>query len=469
MADLLRRAVDTEAQAPAASQEGGRLSYAQLAAEVDRYARALLARGLRRGDRLAMLAAPSVDFWIVFHAAASIGVTWLGVNPRYQARDFEHMLADSEPALLVVMSPFDGRDYCEELAAIAPGARMICHGEPSAGAVSREVFLAAGDAIDDATLAAARAAVDPEVCAAPVNHVGAINNLCMPILAAGGHIIFHPRVDVAAIGEISRREQPTYLVSSPTGFAMMLQQPVGMAERLKTTRLIVFGGAVTPEAVLEQFARPGLRLSNVYGQSETCGIITRTGEDATLKVMSETIGEVLPGAELRVADPATNLPCPPDQLGEIQVRGPYLMSGYFRNPEASAAAFTPDGFLRTGDLGVLREDGNVVFGGRLKEMFKSGGYNGYPVEVEQAICEPPAAAIAAVVAAPHPTYQEVGHAFVELAPGASVSADELRAFLRSRIANYKVPKSFTLAPELPRLPNGKVDKLALKAEALAAG
>ena len=513
MADLLRRAVDTEAQAPAASQEGGRLSYAQLAAEVDRYARALLARGLRRGDRLAMLAAPSVDFWIVFHAAASIGVTWLGVNPRYQARDFEHMLADSEPALLVVMSPFDGRDYCEELAAIAPGARMICHGEPSAGAVSREVFLAAGDAIDDATLAAARAAVDPEdtalivytsgttgkpkgaelshraivasalanlawmgaealqssVCAAPVNHVGAINNLCMPILAAGGHIIFHPRVDVAAIGEISRREQPTYLVSSPTGFAMMLQQPVGMAERLKTTRLIVFGGAVTPEAVLEQFARPGLRLSNVYGQSETCGIITRTGEDATLKVMSETIGEVLPGAELRVADPATNLPCPPDQLGEIQVRGPYLMSGYFRNPEASAAAFTPDGFLRTGDLGVLREDGNVVFGGRLKEMFKSGGYNVYPVEVEQAIGEPPAAAIAAVVAAPHPTYQEVGHAFVELAPGASVSADELRAFLRSRIANYKVPKSFTLAPELPRLPTGKVDKLALKAEALAAG
>ena len=261
-------------QAPAASQEGGRLSYAQLAAEVDRYARALLARGLRRGDRLAMLAAPSVDFWIVFHAAASIGVTWLGVNPRYQARDFEHMLADSEPALLVVMSPFDGRDYCEELAAIAPGARMVCHGEPSAGAVLREVFLAAGDAIDDATLAAARAAVDPEdtalivytsgttgkpkgaelshraivasalanlawmgaealqssVCAAPVNHVGAINNLCMPILAAGGHIIFHPRVDVAAIGEISRREQPTYLVSSPTGFAMMLQQPVGMAE-----------------------------------------------------------------------------------------------------------------------------------------------------------------------------------------------------------------------------------------------
>ena len=151
----------------------------------------------------------------------------------------------------------------------------------------------------------------------------------------------------------------------------------------------------------------------------------------------------------------------------IQVRGPYLMSGYFRNPEASAAAFTPDGFLRTGDLGVLREDGNVVFGGRLKEMFKSGGYNVYPVRWSRrsASTRPPPSPRRR---RPAPDVPGVGHAFVELSPGASVSVDE-RAFLRSRIANYKIPKNFTLAPELPRLPNGKVDKLALKAEALAAG
>ncbi|WP_337185555.1 class I adenylate-forming enzyme family protein [Phenylobacterium sp.] len=511
IADLLGAALAREAGAPAASSEDRRLTYAELATEVDRYAKALLAQGLRRGDRLAMLTAPSIDFWVAFHAATSIGATWLGINPRYQARDFEHVLADADPALVAVMSPFDGRDYCAELAAIAPGLPMICHGEPSAGALALETFLRAGDAVSDDALAQARARVVPEdvalivytsgttgkpkgamlsqatitasawanlawmgeaglassVCAAPVNHVGAINNLCMPVLAAAGHIIFHPRVDVAAIGEISRRERPTYLVSSPTGFAMMLQQPQGMAERLGATRLIVFGGAVTPEPVLEKFARPGLRLANVYGQTETCGIITRTGADASLKVMSETIGEVLPGAELRVVDPATNVPAAIGELGEIQVRGPYVMSGYFRNPEATAAAFTPDGFLRTGDLGVLREDGNVVFGGRLKEMFKSGGYNVYPVEVEQAICEHPAAALAAVVATPHPTYQEVGHAFVEVAPGEALTDGELRVFLRSRIANYKIPKSFTLTAELPRLPNGKVDKLALRSDALA--
>lgn len=510
LSDLLARASETGPDRPAAAETGRSATYGELQAQVDRYARALLAAGVRRGDRVAMLAAPSMDFWTVFHAAAGIGAIWLGINPRYQRRDFEHVLADAEPALLVVMSPFDGRDYCAELAEIGPGLPMVCHGQASAGAQPLETFLARGDSVTGVALREAREAVDPEdpalivytsgttgrpkgamlshraivasalanldwmgaealassVCAAPVNHVGAINNLCMPVLAAGGRLIFHPRVDLVALGEISRREQPTYLVSSPTGFAMMLAQPQSASDRLAYTRLIVFGGAVTPQPILEQIARPGLALANVYGQTETCGIITRTLPDATIAVMSETIGQVLPGAELRVAGPDGQA-APDGTPGEIQVRGPYIMSGYFRNPTATAEAFTPDGFLKTGDLGVRRPDGNVVFAGRLKEMFKSGGYNVYPVEVEQAICEHPAAQLAAVVAAPHPTFQEVGHAFVEVAPGQTLDAEALRAFLRERIANYKIPKNFTISAELPKLPNGKLDKLSLKAEAAA--
>ncbi len=503
---LLREAA-SDAGAPAASDATTRLSYGDLVGKVDRYARALLAAGLKRGDRLAMLAAPSIDFWIAFHAAGSIGVTWLGINPRYQSRDFEHVLSDADPALLVVMSPFDGRDYCAELSPLAPGVPMICHGEATAGARRLADALADGDAVTDGDLAAARAAVDPEdialivytsgttgkpkgamlshraivssarvnaawmgrdalasaLCAAPVNHVGAIDNICLNMLAGGGHIIFHPRVDLPVLAEIARRERPTYSVSSPTGFAMMLGQADGLS-RLSANKLIVFGGAATARSVLELIARPGLRLSNVYGQSETCGIITHTHEDATLDVMAETIGKPLPGADLRIAD-QTGAEVPLGQPGEIQIRAPYVMSGYFRNPEATAAAFTADGFLRTGDLGVLRPDGNAVFVGRLKEMFKSGGYNVYPVEVEQAICEHPAVALAAVVPMDHPTFQEVGHAFVEPTPGASVTADELRDFLKARIANYKAPKRFTIEAELPRLPNGKVDKMSLKARA----
>lgn len=488
------------------------MSYEDLEAAVDEYAKALLAMGVKRGDRVAMLAYPSTDFWIVFQAAASIGVAWLGVNPRYQRRDFEHVLSDGDPSLVIVMSPFDDRDYCAELAPLAPDAPLVCHGQATAGAIPLGEFMAKGASTSDAQLQAARAAVEAEdialivytsgttgrpkgamlshraivasamcnvgymglealassICAAPVNHVGAVNNLCMPVLAAGGHVAFHPRVDIAAIGEVSRRVRPTYLVSSPTAFAMLLQQPGGMAERMKSTKLIVFGGAVTNRTVLEQFARPGLRLINVYGQTETCGIITRTDERDSLDVIAETIGDVLPGAELRIANPADNSETPLGEPGEIQVKGPYLMSGYFRNESATAAAFTPDGFLRTGDLGVRRSDGKLVFAGRLKEMFKSGGYNVYPVEVEQAICEHPAAVLAAVLPVPHPTFQEVGHAFVETAPGASLTDDDLREFLKSNIANYKVPKTFTVVAELPKLANGKIDRLKLKAETLAA-
>lgn len=483
-----------------------RLSYKDLLDRVDRYARALLAAGVGRGDRVAMLTPPSADFWVVLHATASIGAIWVGVNPRYQVRDFEHLLSDSDPALLIAMSPFEDRDYCAELAPLlAAGTPMIAHGAPSGGARALDAFLADGDRIGDAELAAARAAVDPEdaavivytsgttgrpkgamlsqraivlsalanaawmgreslarsICAAPVNHVGAINNICANVLAARGALIFHSRVDLAALAEIGQREKPTYLVSSPTGFAMMFAQAENGTERLANTRLIVFGGAKTALPMLERIAPLGAALSSVYGQTETCGIITHTQPSDGLEAHAETIGRPLDGAELRVAD-ANGAPVPDGETGEIQIRAPYVMSGYFRNPEATADAFTKDGFLRTGDLGQRRGDGNLVFVGRLKEMFKSGGYNVYPVEVEQAIAEHPSVALAAVVAVEHPTFQEVGFAFVEPRPGMSVTPEELKAYLKDRIANYKAPKTFVVLDELPKLPNAKIDKMTLK-------
>ena len=507
IADLLAAA---PAAAPAAADGGERLTYGELRREVDRYARGLLALGVRRGDRVAMLTPPALDFWRVMHATVSIGAIWVGVNPRYQVRDFQHLLSDARPAVVLARSPFDGRDYIAELTPLLPpGALMVGLGETPEGVMDRAALLAAGESISDAVLEAARAAVDPEdpaiivytsgttgkpkgallshraitasaianarwmgakslaraICAAPVNHVGAINNICMNVMAAGGAVIFYPEVDIPALAALSREVEPTYLVSSPTGFAMMLAQPAGLANRLAATKLIVFGGAMTALSTLEVIAPYGAALSSVYGQTETCGIITHTRPEDALEAHAVTIGRPLAGAELRIAAP-DGAEAPRGETGEIQIRAPYVMSGYFNNPAATAEAFTADGFLRTGDLGLVREDGNVVFVGRLKEMFKSGGYNVYPVEIEQAICEHPAVALAAVVAVPHDTFQEVGHAFVQPNPGETVTPDELKAFLRSRIANYKAPKTFEIHPELPRLPNNKLDKTTLRARAL---
>jgi acyl-CoA synthetase (AMP-forming)/AMP-acid ligase II len=178
--------------------------------------------------------------------------------------------------------------------------------------------------------------------------------------------------------------------------------------------------------------------------------------------MSETIGQPIRGNAIRIADP-DGRPLPNGETGEIQVSGVSVMSYYWNKPQATLEAFTPDGWLKTGDLGVQRPDGNIVFAGRLKEMFKSGGYNVYPVEVELAICEHADVAQAVVVAVEHPTFQEVGHAFLLPKPGRFIDPAELKEFLRERIASYKIPKTWEVLGALPFLPNGKVDRRALAA------
>jgi acyl-CoA synthetase (AMP-forming)/AMP-acid ligase II len=165
--------------------------------------------------------------------------------------------------------------------------------------------------------------------------------------------------------------------------------------------------------------------------------------------------------EIRVATPE-GAPLATGDTGEIQVRGISVMSGYFNRAEATRETFTADGWLKTGDLGLLRADGEISFAGRLKEMFKSGGYNCYPVEIELAICDHPDVAQAAVVAVPHDTFQEVGHAFLVAKPGRAIDIEALKAFLRERIANYKIPKTWSVLPAFASLPNGKVDKRTMR-------
>ncbi len=480
------------------------LTYAELAAQVDAVARGLIAAGVSPGDRVATMAPSSLEFWVTYLATVSIGAIWMGLNPRYQIPEYAYLLNDAKPSLVFCRSPYEERDYLADLLSIGDNvAAFVAFGSPSGRALGLDAFLAAGSTVDEATLAARRHAVGPEDIAvivytsgttgqpkgamlshraivasalsnlswggdafestinvAPINHVGALNNVCMCVFAYGGRIVFYHRLEPAIIAEIARREALTYLVSSPTGFALFAAQPDGGVNRFAHYRLIVFGGAATSEAMLAPIAATGVRMHNVFGQTETCGTITATDPDASPKIMSETFGRAVPGAEIRIAD-AQGIPVPIGTTGEIQVRAAQCMTGYFGRPEATRDAFTADGFLRTGDLGIERADGNFSFVGRIKEMFKSGGYNIYPVEIELALAEHPAVSMAAVLPVPHPTFQEVGHAFIG-SEDPNLTADMLRDFLRVRLANYKIPKTFSFDPELPLLPNKKIDKQALK-------
>jgi acyl-CoA synthetase (AMP-forming)/AMP-acid ligase II len=502
--DLLDQHRRDRPDAEAAVEGETRLTHAEVAERVDALARGLIAAGMAPGDRVATLAPPGLDFWLTYLAATSIGATWMGLNPRYQKPEYAYLIEDAAPRLLFVHSPYDGRDYLADMLDIAPaGIAMVGLDAVRGRAIARDTLIESGRAVDDAALAARRAAVEPEdiavivytsgttgrpkgamlshraivaaacinrewmgdglestICAAPINHVGALNNVCMNVFAHGGRIIFHHRVDLAELGAIGAREKPTYLVASPTAFVMFNQ--AGRADDvIGSYRLLVFGGGSTPEPLLRPIAQTGIRMFNVYGQTETVGIITATAPGASTAVMAETFGRPLPHNALRIAR-AEGGEADLDEPGEIQVRGPLTMSGYFGREEATREAFTADGWLRTGDLGARRADGNFAFVGRLKEMYKSGGYNIYPVEIEQALAEHPGVAVAAVLPVPHELYQEVGHAFIVPTEGAQPTAEELRAFLRERLANYKVPKSFSFEAALPLLPSSKIDRQALR-------
>jgi fatty-acyl-CoA synthase len=199
--------------------------------------------------------------------------------------------------------------------------------------------------------------------------------------------------------------------------------------------------------------------------TETVGSVTFTFDSDDSEVLSDSIGWPVPEYGVRIAGETG--PVPAGSPGEIQVKGDFVCHGYWNRPEASRDLFTPDGWLRTGDLAVERPDGAYRLIGRLKEMFKSGGYNVYPREIEQVLESHPDVAMAAVIGMPDPLYQEVGHAFVMVVPGRTPTAEALELHCRTQLANYKVPKRFVIAAEFPMLPIGKIDKQALKAGAAA--
>lgn len=498
--DLVTRNASENGSREAAIDGQTRLTHAQVASRVDRIARALLAAGIGRGDRVATMTPPALDFWLTYLAATSIGAIWMGLNPRYQKPEYGYLLDDARPSLVFVRAEYEGRDYAADLAEVGPNVGRFVRLD------ALDAFIAEGEAVSDEALDDRRAAVDAEdvavivytsgttgrpkgamlshraivaaatinvgwmgdglectICAAPINHVGALNNVCMNVFAAGGRIVFHHRVDLTEIGALAAHEQPTYLVASPTTFVMFGQDRSngGAAAAIGRYRLLVFGGGTTPEPLLRPVAETGIRMANVYGQTETVGIVTATAFGDPTSVMAETFGKPLPECQLRIAR-ADGSEAETGESGEIQVAGPLVMSGYFGREEATREALTDDGWLRTGDLGVRRPDGNFSFVGRLKEMYKSGGYNIYPAEIENALAEYPGVATSAVVPVPHELFQEVGHAFVVPVAGAILDPDEIRTFLRARLANYKVPKTFSLEEALPLLPSSKVDRQALK-------
>lgn len=494
-----------------------RLSYAEFDREIDRYARALIAAGVETGDRVAMIVTPRPEFMLMLLGAMRAGAVWVGVNPKYRREEMRHVLGDCRPKLLVsILEDPAGRRYDDDLRDLAgdvvAGVGLITIGGALDGmSRSLDTFLADGDAFDPAQAAArmnrtsrrdpvsivytsgstgkpkgavlshdsffhsykalSESFVGREhlraghrvICNLPTNHVGCQSDVSGNCLIDGGTIVFMETFDPAGILETTEREKITILGGLPLMHQAVFDHPDVARRDLSSVSVIAWGGAPMPAPLLRRLEGKGYFFSLHYGLTEGGSINSVNPPDADFALLTETIGHHDHSNEYRVVDEG-GVPVPENSIGEVQIKGPGVMLGYFNNPAATAAAFTADGWFRTGDQVELLPGGNWRFVGRSVEMFKSGGYNVYPREVELALEEHPGVAAAAVIPVADPRYDEVGWAFVIPAPGAVIDETTLRAFAGERLANYKVPKTFLIREALPLLPIGKVDKHALRDE-----
>ena len=487
-----------------------RLGYRDLDRAVTCWARALLAAGVSRGGRVASLTPPSTEWLSVMLGTTEIGAVWTGYHPRYRIPEFRHVTELAEPTVLIAFRRIHGRDYAGELTALKAEHPSIAHlvmlDEPLEGGVTASDFLARGDAGWDDDLEAARSAVGPDDTAVliftsgttgrpkaamikhralltgaavenehwpmdrprllhmmPVNHIAGVGMVGVFGLYVGGTLVFQDRFDPGDLLRLLEEERIDHVLGSPVQFHMMASHPDFGSRDLSRLKFITWGGApMAADLVSRLHVLPG-ELRTSFGMTELGLYVTYSESGANPDTLSWTIGKPHRGFDIRVAD-AHGVVAGPGEQGEIQARGDWLLAGYFRDPEATADAYTADGWFRTGDIVKAWPDGNLEIVGRTKEMFISGGFNIYPREVEIVIEAHADVGLVAVLGVPDETFGEVGHAFVEPKPDRNLDATALDAWCRERLANYKTPKHFEIRPELPRLPIGKIDKQTLKRE-----
>jgi fatty-acyl-CoA synthase len=467
-----------EAVALVSATTGERRSYRDLAERSARMAERLRTQyGVGRGDRIAILALNDVRTFELLVAASALGAAIVPLNLRLAERELEPVVRIAEPkvlfvdeahaALLTTSAIPRARLADDDLLADAgftgndgtlDDALVILFTSGTTGRPKGAILPARAMAANAASTRRAWELTPDDVALvdAPLFHTGGLNVLATPLLYAGGRVVVLPRFEATASAEALIREKCTVSFGVPTMIERLLAG--GFVDK-SVVRLWVTGGAPCPPSLLEAFEQRGLRLLQGFGMTE-CGPNCFRPLAAAAR---GSVGTPTFDLEARLVD-ENGADVAPGEPGELWLRGPQVFSGYLNDPQATAAALG-GGWLHTGD--VLRAtDRGWFVAGRKKEMFISGGENVYPAEVEIATCEHPAVAEAAVVALPDPKWGEVGVAFVVLRAGAGEATPEtLRAFLKARIAGYKVPKSIVIAPELPRTPVGKIDKQALSARA----
>jgi acyl-CoA synthetase (AMP-forming)/AMP-acid ligase II len=481
LADTVRRAAAPFGDLAAfVDPDGSTVTYADLDRRSDALAAVLARRGVRPGDRVVLQVPSDSGYVVAYAAAAKLGAVTAGINPRLAPPEQQALVALADPAVVltepgeVAALAAEGRDVVER-----DGPPEVLPADPERpvaivftsgttgmpkGAVFCERQLEAVAVADTGGAWAPAGQAGPAMLASTqFAHIGISTKLPWYLRSAiRTHILGRWRAD-DALRTIAEQRMPSIGGVAPQ-LALMVRSPEAERHDWSHVRTIVVGGAASPPALVAAVReRFGAAYSIRYSSTESGGCGTGTAFDADDDEALHTVGRPRPGVEVSVRD-GDGRPVDGGEVGELWLRSPTQMSGYWRDPEATAAAITPDGWLRTGDLARIDERGLVRLAGRAKEMFIRGGYNVYPAEVEAALAAHPAVAEVAVVPRPDPVMGEIGVAVVApVDPAAPPSLDDVRTFLTGRIADYKLPEAVRIVGALPLTPMQKVDRRALAA------
>lgn len=484
--DALFRAGAPDALAIEAPER--RLTYGDLQRETARFARTLADLGVTPGDRIVVQIDKSVAGLILYLACVRAGAVIVPLNPAYTHSELAYFIADAEP-VLIVCDP-GKRDG---LAAIAGPARIetldragegslaarataspaefhtiargdadlaaICYTSGTTGRSKGAMLSHRAQASNAETLTALWrfTADDVLIHALPIYHVHGLFVAVNVALMAGAAMIVQPRFDADAV--IDAMPRATALMGVPTFYTRLLASPRLTRKRAQSMRVFISGSAPLLASTHAQWAqRTGQAILERYGMTET-GMNASNPYDGPR--VAGAVGHALPGVDLRIAAEAGCEAVSAGQIGMVEVKGPNLFSGYWRNPGKTAQAFTADGWFKTGDLGYFDEDGYLHLVGRGADLIITGGLNVYPAEVEDAIDAVAGVVESAVIGLPHADLGEAVTALVVAGtPGATEQA--IRTALETRLAGFKRPRAILFVPELPRNAMGKVVKASLR-------
>ncbi|MBN8637266.1 MAG: long-chain fatty acid--CoA ligase [Anaerolineae bacterium] len=475
---------------------GREISYRDWNASANRTANYLRSLGVGRGDRIAVYASNSLDYLDVWMACGKIGAILQNLNWRLTVTELQALLIDAAPLVL-----FYSDEYAQQVNALRPNVPSVQHfvafGAKAAASdcafQDRDQHAATLDdrpelSLDDpwvicytgGTTGLPKGAIlthgnmtwnsintvvswglnenDIAILNSPLFHTGGLNVFTLPLIHIGGKSIVCKGFDAASVFDLIAQRDVTLYFGVPTMFVVLQAHERWEAADFSRLKLIISGGAPCPLPVFEKFWAKGVDFKTGYGLTEA-GPNTFWLPQADVRRKPGAVGFPLFHVDVKVVRPDGSA-CSASEPGELLIRGGHVTPGYWNNPEATAKTIVA-GWLHTGDLATCDDEGYYSIVGRLKDMIISGGENIYPAEVESVMHAHPAVAEAALIGVPDAKWGEVGRAVIVVKPGQTLTADELIAFLTSRLAKYKVPKTVVFVAELPKTGPGKIDKRQL--------